>query len=128
MCEGLKKLEDEAIRILLAGDDPVLDLLRRQYEVAHVAGREFSGMGFFANFIVPDETLSVLNGKNFAFGDVSAEIEGLQNGAGFVLHVQRGLLGFLEAFTYDEQWPGQITKFKLAYRGGKRDLEALRKR
>jgi hypothetical protein len=42
---------------------------------------------------------------DFHIGDVSGELEGLANGAGFVLFIRDGRLKMLEGFTFDEPWP-----------------------
>lgn len=48
-----------------------------------------------------------------AFGDIQAEIGGLQYGAGFVIFIMNGRLDTLESFTYGEPWPANIDTFAL---------------
>jgi hypothetical protein len=123
----LTTLEADVIDKLLAGDSPVLECLRHQWANANVSRRELSGAGFYVYFAL--ETLSVPKATNAAslrLGDVEATIEGLQNGAGFVLFVTDGYLDFLEGYSYEEPWPDQIRNFSVRYvTAGERDLRAL---
>jgi hypothetical protein len=48
-----------------------------------------------------------------ALGDVTATIEGLEHGAGFVLFVQDGVLDVLEGFSYDEPWTDMNARFEV---------------
>jgi hypothetical protein len=125
----LTPLEREVMEMLLRGDDAVLRVLRDQLKASRVTGREFTGTGFYTTFAVPDCVARVQGNKSFNFGDVTAEIDGLQSGAGFVLFVKNGVIDFLEGYSYDEQWPLRVERFTLAYIGGtERDLESLRKK
>jgi hypothetical protein len=124
----VEQLEQQIMRMLLGGDDPVLITLRSQLEVAKRKAREMSGVGFFARFDVPGEAPRLPGNPSIRFGDVIAEMEGLRHGAGFVLFIDNGVLAMLEGFTYDEPWPQDISTYKLKYAGeGTRDLAALRK-
>ncbi len=127
---NLTNLEREVMAMLLAGDDPTLRTLAAQLSVARVAGREFTGSGFFTTFDVPPEACRLEHGKmSFSFGDVAAHLPALRHGAGFVLHVRGGTLHSLEGYSYDEPWPAGIDGFQLSYvRPGTRDLVALRKK
>jgi hypothetical protein len=124
----IEQLEWQVLQLLLAGDDPVFVALRKQLELAKRRPREYSGVGFFSDFDVPRAAPRLPGNPSITFGDVIAEIDGLQHGAGFVLFVKNGALSMLEGYTYDEPWPQEIGKFELSYTGGKtRDLAALRK-
>lgn len=43
-------LEPAVMRLLLAGDDPVLGILREQFHHAKLLSREFTGVGFLHEF------------------------------------------------------------------------------
>jgi hypothetical protein len=60
-----------------------------------------------------------MKGVSIKFGDVIAEVNGLRNGAGFLLYVTDGVLDVLEGYSYGEQWPSTINNFKLGYTKGK---------
>jgi hypothetical protein len=120
--EGLSDFEQAVLDKLLAGDHPAIVILREQARVAAVASREYTGAGFFVSFEVPPNATS-LPQKKLRIGDVNAEIDGLQHGAGFVLFVRDGHLAELEGYSYDEPWPNEIHRFKLSYQRDPRELE-----
>ena len=124
----LTKLEYSVLEHLLHGDEPVLATLRAQLNVCRLQDRDFSGVGFFTTLKIPETTPRLDGRRNFAFGDIEAEIDGLVRGAGFVLFVEDGALCMLEGYTYGEVWPKHVSKFELSYWGGRRDLSALRKK
>ena len=121
--EGLNALEQAVLDKLLSGDHPVLATLRIQAEKARLIGREYTGVGFFCDFEVPSDA-PTLNG-DFHIGDVNGQLQGLANGAGFVLFVRGGRLDALEGFSYDEPWPKEIGMFTLTYMTEPRDLSGL---
>lgn len=121
--EGLNTLEQSVIDKLLSGDHPVLAALRMQAERARLVGREHTGVGFFCDFDVPSD-VPILKG-DFHIGDVKGDLQGLANGAGFVLFIRDGRLDALEGFTYDEPWPKKIGTFSLTYMAEPRELSGL---
>jgi hypothetical protein len=102
----LTELEQTALSMLLAGDDPMLDLLRTQFSIATIVSREMTGVGFFTNFVVP-ESVERTEPKNFVIGDVHADMRGLAYGAGLLLFVRDGCPRMLEGFTYEGAWPSE---------------------
>jgi hypothetical protein len=102
-----EELEKEIMDLLLHGDHPTLEVLRQQYISARVISREFSGVGFFTNFEVPN-TASAVQPPNFAAGNVDIQMENVNYGVGCVLFIQDGRLSMLEGYTYGEPWPEQI--------------------
>jgi hypothetical protein len=122
----LSELEHAVLTKLLAGEHPLLDLLRRQLAKCRVTQRELTGHGFFAHLDVGD-VLPVADMK-VILDDVVAEIEGMPEGAGFVLYVEHGRLSMLEGYGYDDPWPTTISTYTLRYRTGEeRDWDGLRK-
>jgi hypothetical protein len=111
----INALEKEILKFLLAGDDPTLEVLRIQYFTSKVIKRELTGVGFFLSFSVAPEAPRLESPKSLHFGDVKADIEGLQNGAGFVLHINEGAIDELEGYSYDEPWPVNVDKFHISY-------------
>ena len=116
------KLEKAVIDMLLEGNDEVLIVLRKQLDACKVRSRELTGVGFFTEFDVPDSMEVSLNVRSFKIGDVFAEIEGVEHGAGFILFVEDGTIAMLEGFTFDGPWPNEIGEFRLSYTGKTRDL------
>ena len=126
--EELNSLQNAVLAKLLAGDHPVLATLRMQAERASVISRRYTGVGFFCHFTVQPDVPPLRDHLNFQLGDVSAEVAGLQLGAGFVLFVRSGYLSVLEGFSYDEPWPETRGDFQLAYIAAdpdRRELEYL---
>lgn len=124
---SLTALEQDVMRMLLDGDDPVLAVLREQQKLLTVLEREMTGVGFYANLSVLSEAPRVLKPLAFEIGDIAAQIEGLAHGAGFTLFIRSGVLSLLEGYTYDEPWPAHISHYALSYIGGQRNWPALRK-
>lgn len=116
-------MERAVLGKILAGDHPVLAELRAQAARASAVSREFTGVGFYLRFDVPSDVPTLTAPRDFAFGDVYAEIKGMKHGAGFVLFVRDGRLDQLEGFSFDEPWPEEILGFGLAYRQEPRELE-----
>jgi hypothetical protein len=112
---ALTPFEQEVMRMLLDGDDAALTILSLQFTAAEVKSRELTGAGFFIEFEVPSSFTPVAGRSSFSFGDVAAEIEGLDHGAGFDLHVRDGVLDYLEGYSHDGPWPTTVQRFKLSY-------------
>lgn len=128
MRDNNQRLEAEVLRLLLDGDDPVLNILREQ--LAHVVStkRECTGVGFYVDFTLSDDAPRLPGNPSFTLGDVIPEIEGLELGGALVLFVKDGLLSMLEGSSYGDSWPATIGRFHLQYETGKeRDLAALRR-
>jgi len=100
-------LEQKLMELLLQGDHPILAVLRQQYSSAKVVHREFTGVGFFTTFEVP-ENIPTVTPENIAGGNVDIDLENLPNGAGCVLFVGDGKLEMLECYTYTHPWPDRI--------------------
>lgn len=127
MKNELIPLEAEVLRLLLDGDDPILFSLREQLTHLVSVKREHTGVGCYTYFVFDGNAQPVLGEPSFAFGDVIPEIEGLDDGAGFVVFVKGGLLHMLEAYSYGHSWPMTIGRFVVSYQhGGSRDMAALR--
>lgn len=102
--------------MLLAGDDPNLKILRSQLTKTVVYKREFTGAGFFTNFRVPPEVDRLSKRERVTIGDISACIQGVAQGGGFILSVDDGVLNCLEGFTFGEElWPDNVERFELTY-------------
>jgi hypothetical protein len=110
-----EELENELIRVLLQGDHPALVALRQQYAAAQVVSREFSGVGFFTRYAIP-ENVPLVVPSSFAGGDVDLQLEGVQYGAGCVLFVRDGRLSMLECYTHVGPWPERIVVKSLTAR------------
>jgi hypothetical protein len=101
----VNELERNVLAMLLAGDHPVLAVLREQFAVVDVESREFSGAGFFTELRVPPSARRLEGHPRLIIGDVYAEVSGLERPVGFLLFVSGGALDMLECFIHDDQWP-----------------------
>ena len=106
MTDDLSPLERDVLATILAPNHPVMNALRRQFERCRVASRKTTGAGFFTALDIATgvEPAPVKAGR-MDLGDVTATIDGLEHGAGFVLFVQDGVLDLLEGFSYGEPSP-----------------------
>jgi hypothetical protein len=114
----LTPLERAVLETLLSREEPGYDALREQLTSCRVVSREMTGVGFYSTLKVdpaaPPVTADVGNplgtGHDFP-DDVYADVEGLEQGAGFVLWLDDGRLSQLEGFAYDESWPDEVRTF-----------------
>jgi hypothetical protein len=112
--DALTPLEQAVLEKLLSGETQEYRILHNQLGALRVTQRKMTGVGFFTRFSIPD-FVPKLGGTGFEIGDVSADINGLERGAGFVLFVRNGQIDTLEGYTYDEPWPQNIDRFRLYY-------------
>ena len=118
----LSYLERAVLEKLLAGDHPFLEGLRRQLPMCSVQTRRFYDTGFMTELAVDKSVEPAEPRRSPRISDVIADLEGLDEGAGFVLFVEGGVLDALEGFSYDEPWPSSLGKFELKYIKSPRDL------
>jgi len=123
---GLNKIERLVLDKLLVGEHPALATLRHQVARCLVSKREFSGKGFFTEFQLPaGETAVPTSRSRIRFGDVVAELHGVEGGAGFVLFVDDGYLVTLEGYVFVGAWPDEPEVESLRYDPNPRDLSGL---
>ncbi|MGZ5472610.1 MAG: hypothetical protein ACXW31_01765 [Thermoanaerobaculia bacterium] len=102
----LNEFERAVMAGLLAGDDPLLKILREQYAAASVRGRERTTTGFVTRFDVPP-TVAPIDRKLLHLDDLQIEIEGARTPADTSVHVHNGRLRSLECFVYDGTFPDE---------------------
>ncbi len=89
---------------LLEGEHPALVALREQCRRVTVRGVELSGVGFFAELLVPADA-PLASPPRIVGGNAEITLSGVEHGAGCVLFVEHGRLSMLEGYTYgDEPW------------------------
>lgn len=101
----LNELEKTIIDALLLGPGEELAVLRQQAAASMVADREHTGVGFYTTFAVPAELPRIRSTLRTQLDDVSAEVEGVEHGMGFILWIGNGAIEFLEGFTYADTCP-----------------------
>jgi len=126
----LTPLEQAVISKLLEGDSENLSILRKQVERIEETRREFTGCGFFTTFKIANDAPQIPGSRSFNFGDIDAEIPGVELGVGFLLWVRNGVIDFLEGYTSgDAAWPTAISSFELRYLNrGERNPEPWNRR
>lgn len=99
----------EPMNFLIAGSDPVMDQIRRQYFASKIVSETIGDEGFVVEFAIPSDMNPLAGCKTaFTIGDVFADSDG--GSVGFVVTVKDGSLRSLEAymlaFTLDWRgWP-----------------------
>jgi hypothetical protein len=105
--------EKTVMDMLLAGDDEYYPILRNQYAQSMVASREFTGVGFFTTFSLPENSppCSVSGRVN----DVQASFDDGEVYY-FILYITDGKIDTLEGFrTHRETWSYDYDKAEISY-------------
>lgn len=102
----LDEFEKQVMAGLLAGDDPLLASLRRQYAAATVRGREMTATGFVTRFEIPTDVAPIAR-KLLHLDDLQVELEGAKTPADTSVHVHNGKLRSLECFVYEGAFPAE---------------------
>lgn len=115
----LEELEQQVMAGLLAGDDPLLDVLRKQYAAAKVRARETTSTGFVTRFEVPADVPPIAR-KLLHLDDLQVELEGATTPAETSVHVHNGRLRSLECFVYEGGFPANPVIKSAWYYGTRR--------
>jgi hypothetical protein len=100
----IELFEQQVMAGLLAGDDPLLATLRRQYAAAAVRGRERTQTGFVTRFEIP-ASATPIDRKLLHLDDLQVQLQGVPSPADTSVHVHNGRLRSLECFVYDGVFP-----------------------
>lgn len=97
----MNDFERQAMELILFGDHLHLQILRSQLAAAAVSSREYTGVGFFTSFAVPDSCSRLpADGGRWTISDVFGEAAGVEHGVGFILFIENGALDTLECYTF----------------------------
>ena len=102
----LEEFEKQVMAGLLAGDDPILEALRRQYAAASVRDRETTANGFVTRFDVPAKEAPIER-KLLHLDDLQVQLAGAKTPADLSVHVFNGRLKSLECFLYEGSFPSE---------------------
>lgn len=102
----IEELEQQVMAGLLAGDDPLLIALRKQYAAASVRGRERTPTGFVTRYDVP-ASVAAIDRKLLHLDDLQVQLAGVPSPADTSVHVFNGRLKSLECFVYDGAFPDE---------------------
>lgn len=122
---NIHELEKQVMDKLLQGEQTILKKLNEQYYVSRVVCVEYTGVGFYIDYCVPEQNWNLPKDLDFCFGDVHAYLNNADQPVGFLLWVTDGILDFLEAYTYDMPWPKEITEYRLEYISEQRLLQNI---
>ena len=132
----IELIERQVMQMLLVGDHPSLEVLRKQLAHCVVVERVFTGVGFFTTFEVQGCIPRLEARRRIVIGDVCANVEDLDYGCGFILFVNDGVIGTLECHLWgDDVFPDKPQYNRLYYirqsqppavaKTEERDMEAL---
>ena len=111
MNDQLTEIERTIIISILDQHPSVRPQLIDQLDRLSVESREPTGVGLYVNFssvAVSDPTLNTDLGLS-----EEIEIPGVPHGAGCVLNVTDGAIHYLEFFTYQEPWDGNLAQIRI---------------
>lgn len=111
---SFEEFEQAVMQKLLEQDTPINTILYEQYKQATVVKRDFTGVGFFTDFIVPKTAPSITEPVAHGYGDVQCSINGIDCFGGFVLFIENGVMACLEGYSYGHEWPNIITSYHLS--------------
>jgi hypothetical protein len=77
-----------------------LNVLEMQLKAAIILSREMTGHGFYTKFLTAENVLHLPGKQSLWLGTVSADVPGLNGGAGFQLHIKEGAVSQLEGFSF----------------------------
>ena len=80
--------------MLLAGNHPVLETVRKQFERSHILNRNITGIEFFTSFEALDSQPRIELTRGPLINYVCAEVDGLDFGCGFSFFISDGLPGY----------------------------------
>jgi hypothetical protein len=104
--DEIGQLDRAVLEFMLNRNGAVYSQLRDQIPLLKSAGREMSGVGYFAYFRPSGEAKPASDRINIEISDVGGTTPDLKHGVGFILFVRDGLIEMLEGFTVgDEDWP-----------------------
>ena len=89
--DGVIRLAERLVPLLIEGEHPALLALRQQFPRARVKEVELTGHGFYVNFEVPPD-VPLTEPTDFAGGDARLTVQGIKNRAECVLFI-RGAFG-----------------------------------
>ncbi len=106
------KFENDVMTAIIKKESGISKNLYAQYIHSNVVSREFTGYGFYTTYAV-NQKYKIKTIKNAMLGDINASINDLKHGAGFILYINNGLIDVLECYTYDENFPLNVTRYEL---------------
>ena len=110
--DPLTALERDVIAMLVRQAHPHVDAFGAQLAACRTRAASSPALASTRDSSSP-QTLAVAGMDRLTLSHVAAEIDGLPQGARFVLFIEGGMLELLEGFMYDGLWPDRIEAFTL---------------
>ena len=110
---SLTEFERSVLTLILDHPGEPFASVSAQLAHASVSQREHTGVGFFTTFSVPADAPVRHDLPDTELGDIRAEHPDVRYGVGFILFIRRGTVSCLEAYTYDDPWPEDESKFRV---------------
>jgi hypothetical protein len=122
--DGIRRGVEQGVAMLTPLEKAVLDVmldrpgepyatLRQHLAHAVITKREFSGVGFFTSFMIPNDAPVRRDLADTVIQDVAADISGLEHGASFMLFIRNGVLSMLEGVAPTGEWPKDTHDFRV---------------
>lgn len=111
----LSLYEQEAIKTI-AFNCPQAAILLAQLALADCVSRDYTGVGIYTH-IVLDPAAPRLDRERWKIEDMLkayAQHPELAAGAGLILWLEDGYISCLESYTYDGDWPSDVSLFKIS--------------
>jgi hypothetical protein len=96
----LSKLEDAVLRAIASQYPDANSAIDAQRSAVCVTDRSNTGAGFYTTFEV-DQSCPVVAATS-PIGNVTARVQGVDHGMGFILWLQNGRLSKLEGYSFEE--------------------------
>ncbi|MCL1936749.1 MAG: hypothetical protein FWF57_10305 [Defluviitaleaceae bacterium] len=101
--EEIEEIQEKLESILIEFSDDPKGIYKMQYKNAVVSEREFTGVGFFTYFVVPDEFVVIDESKDTSLSWLEFEDEP-ELPADFRILVTDGKLDYIEGYCFSDTW------------------------
>ncbi len=82
------------------------------FESLSVKKRIFTGVGFLT-YLNKNKSLKITDeNKSFEWGNIGAKLNDKKIDVGFLIYVKNGFIDAIEGYTYDIDWPKEITSIE----------------
>jgi hypothetical protein len=102
------EIELHVMEKILLNDSSDYAILMEQYRNRLSVNRDINKCGWYTHFTMKEGMKMIAEKQQLRIGNVILAVSGMENGIGFVLHVENGQIDMLEAYTFDEYLPAKI--------------------
>lgn len=82
------------------------------FDSLNVKNRIFTGVGFLT-YLNKDNSLKITDeNQSFEWGNIGAKLNDNKIDVGFLIYVKNGFIDAIEGYTYDVDWPNEITNIE----------------